>query len=67
MRPITAAITEALGALRSALDVRVYVAAGRALWDYVGKDLYEFVEGLSVSIYTAINKIPYIWQGHTGS
>lgn len=29
-----------------ALDVRVFVAAGRALWDYVGKDLWEFVEAL---------------------
>lgn len=49
MAPIVAAVTEALAALRAALDVRVYVATGRALWDYVGKDLYEFVEGLSVS------------------
>lgn len=39
---------EALAALRGALDARVFVATGRALWDYVGKDLYEFVEGLQV-------------------
>ncbi|GIL85489.1 hypothetical protein Vretimale_13414 [Volvox reticuliferus] len=46
MRPILAACEEALQALRGALDPRVFVATGRALWDCMGKDLYEFVHGL---------------------
>ena len=49
MVPIIAGIQDALTALKGALDARVFVATGRALWDYVGKDLYEFVESLTVS------------------
>ena len=36
-------------ALRAALDPRVFVATGRALWDCMGKDLFEFVHFLQVS------------------
>ncbi|EFJ52891.1 hypothetical protein VOLCADRAFT_102849 [Volvox carteri f. nagariensis] len=46
MRPILAACEDALQALRSALDPRVFVATGRALWDCMGKDLFEFVHCL---------------------
>ncbi len=34
-------------ALKAALDPRVFVATGRALWDALGKDLYEFANGLN--------------------
>eukprot|EP00198_Chlamydomonas_reinhardtii_P008734 XP_001698071.1 predicted protein [Chlamydomonas reinhardtii] len=49
MRPILAACDEALQALRAALDPRVFVATGRALWDCMGKDLFEFVHFLQES------------------
>eukprot|EP00775_Hariotina_reticulata_P004797 gene4797-5047_t len=35
--------------LASALDSRVFVATGRGLWDFVGRDLLEFVENLQES------------------
>jgi hypothetical protein len=37
-----------LTALRGALDPRVCVASARALWDCVGKELFEFVDALQV-------------------
>lgn len=43
-----AGVHESLLAMRAALDGRVYIATGRALWDFLGKDLFEFVEGLQV-------------------
>ncbi|GFR42334.1 hypothetical protein Agub_g3242 [Astrephomene gubernaculifera] len=49
MRPILAACDEALQGLRAALDPRVFVATGRALWDCMGKDLFEFVHFLQES------------------
>ncbi|KXZ45842.1 hypothetical protein GPECTOR_50g636 [Gonium pectorale] len=36
-------------ALQAALDPRVFMATGRALWDCVGKDLYDFVHSLQES------------------
>ena len=67
MAPIRHALEGAMGALRGALDGRVYVAVGRALWDYVGKDLYEFVEGLQVGGVSSRNfwKLPSLGSGVT--
>lgn len=48
LSPVLAGLTEAMAALRAALDVRVCIATGRALWDYVGKDLHLFVSALQV-------------------
>ena len=48
MRPITTCLDDTLNNMRSGLDPRVFVALGRAMWDYVGKDLYEFVMDLQV-------------------
>lgn len=39
-------------ALRAALDPRVFVATGRALWDTIGKDLYDFANELNELGYT---------------
>ena len=36
-----------MGSLRCALEPRVYVAVGRAMWDQAGRELWEFVQGLS--------------------
>lgn len=36
-----------LQALKASLDPRVFVATGRALWDALGKDLYDFANGLN--------------------
>jgi hypothetical protein len=40
---------ELMANLASALDSRVFVATGRGLWDFVGRDLLNFVENLQVS------------------
>lgn len=39
---------ELLGNLAGALDARVFVATGRGLWDFVGRDLLDFVQNLQV-------------------
>ncbi|KAL6752980.1 hypothetical protein V8C86DRAFT_2737862 [Haematococcus lacustris] len=46
LRPVLLGVGDALHSLRKHLEARVFVATARALWDYVGKDLYEFVEAL---------------------
>lgn len=46
LRPLMGVLQDALGALKGALDSRVFVAMGRGLWDFVGRELYEFVECL---------------------
>jgi hypothetical protein len=43
-----AVLTEVLGNLAAALDGRVFVAMGRGLWDFIGRDLLAFVEALQV-------------------
>jgi hypothetical protein len=45
---VLAGVQDALAALQAALDTRVCVATGRALWDYVGKDLHLLVCSLQV-------------------
>ncbi|KAF8071059.1 SPBC16D10.01c [Scenedesmus sp. PABB004] len=39
-------LNEVLCNLAAALDGRVFVATGRGLWDFIGRDLLEFVENL---------------------
>ncbi|WIA31955.1 hypothetical protein OEZ86_002812 [Tetradesmus obliquus] len=39
-------LSEVLTNLAAALDGRVFVATGRGLWDFIGRDLLEFVENL---------------------
>jgi hypothetical protein len=41
-------LADVLGNLAAALDSRVFVAMGRGLWDFVGRDLLKFVENLQV-------------------
>ena len=35
-----------LNSLTAALDGRVYVAVGRGLWDFVAKEIYDYVDSL---------------------
>jgi hypothetical protein len=49
--PLLRSISMMLTALRGALDARVFVASARALWDCVGKELFEFVDALQVSVW----------------
>ncbi len=46
--PLLASLKEAFLNLKMALDSRVFVACGRGLWDFVAKQLFEFVECLQV-------------------
>jgi hypothetical protein len=41
-------LADVLGNLAAALDSRVFVAMGRGLWDFIGRDLLKFVENLQV-------------------
>jgi len=41
-------LSDVLVNLAAALDSRVFVAMGRGLWDFVGRDLLKFVENLQV-------------------
>lgn len=43
-----ACLNEVLCNLAAALDSRVFVATGRGLWDFIGRDLLGFVENLQV-------------------
>lgn len=47
-RPMFDALDECLANLEAALDSRVFVAMARGLWDFIGRDLFEFVENLQV-------------------
>ena len=47
-RPLFQLLEEALANLEAALDGRVFVAVGRGLWDYIGRDLFTYVENLQV-------------------
>jgi hypothetical protein len=46
-------LSEVLTNLAAALDGRVFVATGRGLWDFIGRDLLEFVENLQVIVVAA--------------
>jgi hypothetical protein len=41
-------LEEALANLEAALDGRVFVAVGRGLWDFIGRELFNYVENLQV-------------------
>ena len=47
LAPVLSGLETALGVLRCSLEPRVYVAVGRAMWDHTGRDLYDFVQGLT--------------------
>jgi hypothetical protein len=40
------AMEAALSALHGCLEPRVFIAIGRTLWEYTGKDLHSFVQSL---------------------
>ncbi len=48
--PVLAGLDAALALLRGALEPRVYVAVGRALWDLSGRDLFQFVQVIVPSV-----------------
>lgn len=50
-------LSEVLTNLAAALDGRVFVATGRGLWDFIGRDLLEFVENLQVSVEVACSEM----------
>lgn len=41
-------LNDVLSNLGAALDSRVFVAMARGLWDFIGRDLLDFVENLQV-------------------
>lgn len=43
-------LSDVLANLAAALDSRVFVAMGRGLWDFIGRDLLKFVENLQVCV-----------------
>jgi hypothetical protein len=47
-RQLFSSLEAALANLEAALDGRVFVAVGRGLWDYIGRDLFAYVENLQV-------------------
>lgn len=44
--PVLEAMEDILNSLTAALDGRVYVAVGRGLWDFVAKEIYDYVDSL---------------------
>jgi len=46
--PMFRCLEECFANLQAALDSRVFVAVGRGLWDFIGRQLYDFIEQLQV-------------------
>lgn len=48
--PPSRCLEECLANLQAALDSRVFVAVGRGLWDFIGRQMYDFIEQLQVRL-----------------
>lgn len=44
--PVLEAMEDILNSLTRTLDGRVYVAVGRGLWDFIAKEIYDYVDSL---------------------